>query len=69
MRISGAKTCLFQRRRLARQIILIGGGGRTEMVEPYLTCGQGEVQRFLLTAWDKNVLEANFEMEYTVTCQ
>ena len=31
------------------------------MVEPCLTCGQGEVQKVLLRAWDKNALDANFK--------
>ena len=49
----------------------LGGGGRKEMVELCLTCGQeqGELQKFLLSAWDKNGLEANFKTEYIVTCQ
>ena len=34
------------------------------MVEPCLPRGQGEVQKFLLWAWDKNGLEANFKTEY-----
>ena len=39
------------------------------MVEPCLPCGQGEVQKFLFWAWDKNALEANFKTEYIVTCR
>ena len=39
------------------------------MVEPCLPCGQGEVKKFLLRAWYKNGLEANFNAEYIVTCQ
>ena len=39
------------------------------MVELCLTCGQEEVQKFLVSAWDKNRLKTNFKTEYIVTCQ
>ena len=44
-------------------------GGQKEIVELCLTCGQGEEQKFLLSASDKNGLEANFKTKYIVTCQ
>ena len=37
------------------------------MVELCLTCGQGEVQKFLIKAWDKNALQVNFKTKYILT--
>ena len=54
---------------MAKPGILIGEGDQTEVVEPCLPCGQGKEQKFLLRAWDKNGLEANFKTEYIGTCQ